>query len=450
MTMRTDASQGRQLRKGPKPMSRTIHLLLGSTLLLAALAQTTPAHAEYPSGSLYIGAGGGYNLRLFDWELGRDVKRDGNWPGQAKSSAIGQLRLGYQIIPQLAIELAGSYLPIQASYNNNWNAAVKGELNALFHFLSGDWTPFILLGGGVYYLHSGSLGRDLDAPVFHGGLGLRGLLVPWLALRIEARDVVSDGFDGKLSNNVEMLVGLDLFFSPKTVVKILDRDGDGIPDAEDKCPDDEGPRKTRGCPDRDGDGVIDSQDKCPDVPGERKLAGCPEEKDSDGDGVLDTKDKCPDAAGKPELDGCPDGDDDGVPDGEDKCPEQAGLKEHQGCLPEEVAKFTGTIKGIGFQTGKAKITKSSYPVLDAALKVIQDYPSLRLKIEGHTDNVGKSEKNQTLSEARAEAVKTYLVDKGIEEKRLETVGHGDTQPKQSNKSAKGRAVNRRIEFTVIR
>jgi outer membrane protein OmpA-like peptidoglycan-associated protein len=430
-------------------MLRKVHILLSSTILLAAMAQTSPARAEYPSGSVYIGLSGGYNLRLVDWQLGSNARRDGTAPGQPKSSAIGLLRLGYQIIPRLAIELEGGYLPIQASYDNKWNAVFKGELNALFHFLSGDWTPFILLGGGFYYLQSGSLGKDLDSPVFHGGLGLRGLLASWLALRIEGRDVISDGFDGKLSNNVEILAGLDLFFSPKTVVKVLDRDGDGIPDAEDRCPDQEGPRKTRGCPDADGDGVIDSQDKCPDVPGKRELAGCPEEKDSDYDGVIDSEDKCPDVAGKRELEGCPDRDNDGVPDGEDKCPDQAGLKEHQGCLPEEVAKFTGAIKGINFKTGKADIVKSSYPVLDAAMKVIQDYPSLRLKIEGHTDNVGKAEKNQTLSEKRAEAVKTYLVGKGVDEKRLETAGYGDTKPKESNKKPKGRSINRRIEFTVV-
>jgi outer membrane protein OmpA-like peptidoglycan-associated protein len=397
-------------------MLRTTQLLLSATILLAGMAQTRPARADYPSNSLYIGASGGYNLRLVDWELGAYVKRDGTAPGQAKSSPIGMVRLGYQILPQLAIELEGGYLPIRASYDNKINDAFKGQLN----ILDGDWTPYALLGGGVYYLYNGTLGRDLDGPAFHGGLGLRGLLASWLALRIEGRSVLSDGFEGKLSSNVEILAGLDLFFSPKTVAKVIDHDGDGIPDAEDRCPDEKGPRKTRGCPDADGDGVIDSKDKCPDV------------------------------AGKPEFDGCPDGDNDGVPDAEDKCPEQTGLKEHQGCLPEEVAKFTGSIKGIGFKTGKADITKGSYPVLDAAMKVIQDYPSLRLKIEGHTDNVGKSEKNQTLSEARAEAVKTYFVGKGIEEKRLETIGYGDTKAKASNKSEKGRAVNRRIEFTVIR
>ncbi len=423
-------------------------LLLASTIALTASAWSTAARAEYPS-SAYVGLSGGYNLRLVDWELGKNVRVDGA-PGQAKSSAIGMLRFGYQIIPRLAIELEGGYLPARTSYENKLNDVFKGELNVLFHILGGDWTPYILAGGGVYYLHNGTLGRDLDSPAFHGGLGLRGLLASWLALRIEARDVFSDGFGGKLSSNIEILAGLDLFFSPKVIEKVLDRDGDGLPDDEDRCPTQAGPRSTRGCPDRDGDGIIDTQDKCPDVRGTRELDGCPEEKkDSDGDGVLDEDDKCPDVAGKTELEGCPDGDNDGVPDADDKCPEQTGLKEHQGCLPEEVAKFTGAIKGINFKTGKADITKSSYPVLDAALKVIQEYPSLRLKIEGHTDNVGKAEKNQTLSEARAQAVKTHLVDKGVEEKRLETVGHGDTQPKESNKTAKGRAVNRRIEFTVV-
>ena len=431
-------------------MLRTMHLLLSSTILLAAMSQPRPARAEYPSNSLYIGVSGGYNLRLVDWEFGSYVKRDGTAPGQAKSSPIGMVRLGYQILPQLAVELEGGYLPIKASYDNKLNDAFKGELNVLYHVLDGDWSPYILAGGGFYYLYNGTLGRDLDAPAFHGGLGLRGLLAPWLALRIEGRDVFSDGFDGKLSSNIEVLAGLDLFFSLHTVAKVLDHDGDGIPDAEDRCPDEKGPRKTHGCPDSDGDGVIDTQDKCPDVPGKRELAGCPDEKDSDDDGVIDSKDKCPDVAGKPEFAGCPDSDNDGVPDAEDKCPDVAGLKEHQGCLPEEVAKFTGAIKGISFKTGKADIAKSSYPVLDAAMKVIQDYPSLRLKIEGHTDNVGKSEKNQTLSEARAEAVKAYFVGKGIEEKRLETVGYGDTKPKVSNKAEKGRAVNRRIEFTVVR
>ncbi|MBN2575119.1 MAG: OmpA family protein [Deltaproteobacteria bacterium] len=431
-------------------MLRTTHILFGSTILLASLSQSRPASAEYPSGSLYVGVSGGYNLRLVDWEFGTYVRRDGTAPGQAKSSPIGMLRLGYQIIPRLAIELEGGYLPIQASYDNALNHALKAELNVLFHLLGGGWTPFVLVGGGGYQMYNGSLGMDWDFPAFHGGLGLRGLLASWLALRIEGRGVLSDGFDGKFSRNVEILAGLDLFFSPKVVKKVLDRDGDGLPDEEDRCPGEAGPRTTRGCPDRDRDLVIDSKDKCPDEPGKRELDGCPEkEKDSDGDGVLDSEDKCPDAAGKPELEGCPDGDNDGVPDAEDKCPDLPGLKEHEGCLPEEVAKFTGAIKGITFKTGKADITKKSYPVLDAALQVIQEYPSLRLKIEGHTDNVGKAAKNQTLSEARAEAVKTYLVDKGVDDKRLETAGYGDTQPKESNKTPKGRAANRRIEFTVI-
>jgi len=433
-------------------MVRPIHAFLGSTIVLASMALTGPARAEYYS-SPYIGIAGGYNLRLRHWDLGKNATTDATGPGELKSSPIGTLRLGYQILPKLAIEIVGVYLPVKASNDNTLNHAAEGELSVLYHFLRSSWTPYIVVGGGGYYLVRGSLGKDADW-AFFGGLGLRGLLLRWLALRIEGRDVVSDGFDKKGSNNVEVLGGLDFFlFGPpkKIAARAPDRDHDGIPDAVDRCPDQPGPRATHGCPDKDGDGVIDSKDQCPDVPGKPELEGCPEpeNKDSDGDGVMDSEDKCPDAPGKPELAGCPDHDNDGVPDGEDKCPDQAGLKEEQGCLPEAVAKFTGVIKGITFKTGKAEIAKSSYPVLEAALNVLKQYPSLRLRIEGHTDNVGKSAKNLKLSQARADAVKAYFVKKDVAENRLEAVGLGDTKPQESNRTAKGRTANRRIEFAVV-
>jgi outer membrane protein OmpA-like peptidoglycan-associated protein len=151
----------------------------------------------------------------------------------------------------------------------------------------------------------------------------------------------------------------------------------------------------------------------------------------------------------PVLAGCPDRDNDGVADADDKCPDITGLKDHEGCLPEAVAKFTGAIKGITFETGSAKILKASNKTLDAAVKVMEEYTSLRLRIEGHTDNVGLPENNMTLSQARADSVKAYFVGKGIDAGRLETAGYGDTKPKESNDTKAGKAVNRRIEFTVI-
>lgn len=107
-----------------------------------------------------------------------------------------------------------------------------------------------------------------------------------------------------------------------------DRDGDGISDEMDKCPDVPGLPSLLGCPDQDNDGITDANDKCPDVPGLPELAGCP---DQDNDGITDKLDDCPDIAGPAEFKGCPDSDSDGIPDSVDKCPKEAGPESNQGC-----------------------------------------------------------------------------------------------------------------------
>jgi outer membrane protein OmpA-like peptidoglycan-associated protein len=117
-------------------------------------------------------------------------------------------------------------------------------------------------------------------------------------------------------------------------------------------------------------------------------------------------------------------------------------------MPAAAAKFSGAIKGINFATGSAKIMKNSFKLLDEAAKLLEEYPSMKLRIEGHTDNVGKADKNQKLSEDRAESVRDYLQKKGIAGDRLEAKGFGDTKPVQDNKTPKGRAANRRIEFHI--
>lgn len=223
-----------------------------------------------------------------------------------------------------------------------------------------------------------------------------------------------------------------------------DRDGDGIADGDDLCPDDPGTVATKGCPDRDGDGIADKDDLCPDVPGEARYHGCP---DTDGDGVPDNEDACPDKAGPVAQKGCPDSDNDGVPDNEDKCPTVPGTKRNQGCpeVKEEVKKrlaFAAT--AIQFQTGKAVILKKSYKLLDEIVGILNDYPDYMMTIDGHTDNTGKPARNMELSKQRAAAVKEYFVRKGISDARLETDGHGDTEPVASNKTAAGRAKNRRV------
>jgi outer membrane protein OmpA-like peptidoglycan-associated protein len=215
----------------------------------------------------------------------------------------------------------------------------------------------------------------------------------------------------------------------------------------------------RGCPlDSDKDGVPDFIDKCNNTPAEAiKLVdatGCP--LDSDGDGVADYLDKCPNtpqaAKGFVDEKGCPiDTDADGVFDFEDNCPKIPGVSSNKGCpdIKKEVKKlFQKALQGIQFETGKAVIKPSSFAILDQIAKVLVDNPTYLVDVRGHTDNVGNSESNMQLSERRAAAVHDYLVGKGISLKRLSSHGYGDTKPVASNKTAKGKALNRRVEFVV--
>ncbi|MFN4083456.1 MAG: DUF5723 family protein [Bacteroidia bacterium] len=227
-----------------------------------------------------------------------------------------------------------------------------------------------------------------------------------------------------------------------------DTDGDGIIDKEDDCPNEAGPASTKGCPDRDGDGIPDNDDLCPDVAGTKEGKGC---LDRDGDGVNDPDDECPEVPGLAKFKGCPDRDGDGIPDHLDKCPDAAGLPVNDGCpvIKQSVLKvFEKALTGIQFESGKDVILKSSFPVLNDVVKVLQENPSYRLFIAGHTDNTGNAEKNLELSKARAAAVKKYIVDRGIDSKRLSSEGFGDTQPIADNNTPAGRAKNRRVEFKV--
>jgi len=251
-----------------------------------------------------------------------------------------------------------------------------------------------------------------------------------------------------------------------------DADGDGFVDDLDRCPKEpetvNGFEDNDGCPDtadQDSDGIPDEQDMCPKEPEDKNgiddADGCPD-KDEDSDGVLGSTDQCPtdaeDIDGFQDQDGCPDldNDGDGVVDPHDACPLQPevwnGIEDQDGCpdeLPAKVKAFEGTMKGINFQNGKAKILKSSRKVLDKTVAILREFPQLRIKIEGHTDDRGKRETNLALSRRRADAVKWYLVDQGIAEDRVETEGVGPDRPVADNKKRGGRAKNRRIEFHIL-
>ncbi|HHW96469.1 OmpA family protein [Myxococcota bacterium] len=448
-------------------MKRLLSGVLG-VLMVAAVMAPSPAAAEFPSPAVYVGVYGGAYIRTNDWDIGH---KENGLPTTRFNGDVG-FRVGGHILPQLAIEAGFAYVPIKSATATNH--AMSYDIQVLYHFLKSNWSPFVSAGFGGYTNFSADLGKDTD-PRGLIGIGVRGLVTPWMALRLDIRDAITDGLTKGGAHIIEILLGLDFFVwgVEKPEPKPADRDGDGVPDEEDACPDEPGTIETKGCPDRDGDGIIDSEDECPDEKGPRATKGCPDRDgdgipdkddrcpdaaglpalkgcpDSDGDGVPDIDDRCPDVAGPKSLKGCPDSDGDGVPDIDDKCPEIRGLKSHDGCLPEKAKKFTGAIKGIKFATGSAKIHASSNKVLDEAVKVLMEFTDLRLRIEGHTDSTGKYEKNKTLSQARAESVRDYLISKGVAADRLEAVGYGPDRPVADNRTSKGRAENRRTEFNVL-
>jgi OOP family OmpA-OmpF porin len=303
---------------------------------------------------------------------------------------------------------------------------------------------------------------------------------------------------------------LSLAYAPRGVraADVADRDGDGIPDVEDACPDERGVRttdpKTNGCPaaapDRDGDGIPDSEDACPDVRGVRDPApsinGCPPDRDNDGipdsedacpdqmgprsadprqngcpppsdrdkDGIPDSEDACPDIFGVPDADpkknGCPvpggDRDRDGILDDKDACPDDKGPADpdpkKNGC-PKDVRVTEGEIvilQQVEFDTGRATIGAVSKGLLDTIAVVLRDHPEiLKIEVQGHTDSRGQLEANLILSQQRAEAVIASLEKRGIEAPRLTAKGYGSTRPLMSNVSSAGRQKNRRVEIHIL-
>lgn len=259
-----------------------------------------------------------------------------------------------------------------------------------------------------------------------------------------------------------------------------DRDDDGVRDTDDRCPDIAGLKDLQGCPDRDLDGVADLDDQCPDKAGDKAHFGCP---DSDGDGIFDNEDACVDVKGLVENKGCPyaDRDADGIKDSEDSCPDQAGPMENKGCPWSDIdgdgvfdkddlcPKTPGTLANKGcpeiekkeqevldlafqnleFETGKAIIRSSSFESLNRLADLLVKKPTYKLRISGHTDNVGNDASNMTLSKNRSLAVKKYLADKGVNVDRLMAEWFGETQPIDSNATPEGRQRNRRVEMKVV-
>lgn len=202
--------------------------------------------------------------------------------------------------------------------------------------------------------------------------------------------------------------------------------------------------------DTDGDGVVDADDRCPGTPAGVRVdsRGC--ELDSDGDGVVDSADQCPDTPRGAPVDarGCPlDSDGDGVADYQDECPDTpAGARvDSRGC------ELQGRIelRGVNFEVNTAQLTPGSRTQLDEVADTLRRYPEMKIEIAGHTDSSGNAAYNQTLSQRRAEAVRDYLVDEGIAADRLQAKGYGEDKPIADNATRAGRERNRRVELEIL-
>jgi OOP family OmpA-OmpF porin len=226
-------------------------------------------------------------------------------------------------------------------------------------------------------------------------------------------------------------------YLPETDASRKDRDEDGVPDEKDACPDDPGVKTpdpaTNGCPappdDQDNDGTKDKDDKCVTEWGEKDNQGCPK-----------------------------DGDKDGVPDHEDACPKEPGIRHeearHNGCPRARIIQEESAIvitQQVQFDHGKATIKPESDGLMTDVADVLKEHPEIEeVEIQGHTDNTGPANVNRNLSQARAQSVRKWLVDHGVEGKRLKAKGYGPDKPIAGNDSDAGRAKNRRVEFKITK
>lgn len=385
----------------------------------------------------------------------------------------------YNILPSL------STISVSKNLNGGISFGVAGSLNKIdkwgdasvpdlsyygldgiikYNFIEGTTIdPYIGIGGGYTWVD------EIGAGTVNGTVGLNFWFSENIGLTVQAS--YKHAFEDYLDKHFQHTVGLSIKFGG------TDTDGDGVYDKDDACPDVAGLAEFDGCPDTDGDGIEDSKDDCPNEAGLAEFNGCP---DTDGDGVADKDDKCPTVAGLKALNGCPDADGDGIADGDDKCPNVAGPAANQGCpwpdtdgdgvldkddacpeikgtvanngcpeLPEAVKKaLNAYAKTILFDTGKASIKAQSSEVLQNIIGILEEYPTAKFNIEGHTDSIGSEDLNQKLSDSRAASVKDYLVEGGIDAGRLSSKGYGESKPLDNNKTREGRANNRRVEINL--
>jgi OOP family OmpA-OmpF porin len=461
-------------------MKKKMVCTLGAVLVLS----TTAAFGANKEGVFSVSpVAGGY---LYENDQSKDI-----------APLLGA-RVGYNFTKAIGIEGVYNYVFDTKAVNNGPDFSSQrygGQL--LYHFFPDSlFVPYIAAGySGIEFKGTG-IPNTKTHGAFDYGVGAKYFVTDDIALRGDVRHVLYD-LDPGFHNNVEFTLGVYFPFggdtpapkavapapkpvaapgqaavppppppAPKPAVVAVppvvvppppaDADKDGVIDSLDKCPGTPAGVAVdgSGCPvDSDRDRVADYLDRCPGTPAGVAVdgSGCPV--DSDKDRVADYLDACPNTPAGVTVDpkGCPlDSDKDGVADYLDKCPNTApgAAVGTTGCPLEAAKKFCDNpaVIEVAFDTGKADLKAKYHDELDKIGSFLKEFPGSKGIISGHTDAAGSTEVNQKLSQARAESVRNYIVSKfGIEDSRIAAKGYGPDKPIASNKTAAGKAKNRRIE-----
>lgn len=369
--------------------------------------------------------------------------------------------VGYFFTRRLSAELEGGFAQPRTQVPLVFTTVRWGSASLVLNVGAGARNLPYVLGGYTRIDYGGSAPYDFADHAVHGAVGDRIFLFNGAAIRLEGRAIYAPSadprFGGKWAGHLVGSIGLTMFAPSRSAG---DADRDQVADARDACPGTPAglPVDQRGCPlDSDGDAVADGMDRCPNTPTGAQVdrTGCPI--DNDRDGVFDGIDQCAATPAGSAVDarGCPfDADADGVADPLDRCPGTARgvVVDAAGCPARDTApallpvRGPIVLRGVSFEAGSSVLTTGSYGALDGVAAALVAHPDIRLEIAGYTDDAGTPGTNLRLSQLRAEAVRAYLVSRGVGATRLTARGYGSANPVASNATATVRAQNRRVEL----